>query len=124
MQTQSSPIEHRRSSALRPCKARLSLRPQVVPTRQACVNLRRTVLMIHKTTSLAPHGAANSHNLYAIVERPVGLAAIQRGGSLASIGLAYATAKLLDHVFSLRSNYLRGKAMTPPLFGGVLAIHP
>ena len=49
-------------------------------------NLRRTVLILHKTTSLAPDGAANRHNLYAIVERLVGLAAIQlskRGGSLA-----------------------------------------
>src|SRR6516162_79096 len=116
MQTQSSPIEHRRSSALRPCKARLSLRPQVVPTRQACVNLRRTVLMIHKTTSLAPHGAANSHNLYAIVERPVGLAAIQRGGSLAS--LECATAKLLDHVFSLRSNLPSGESNDSPFVRG------
>src|SRR6516165_11173391 len=74
--------------------------------------------MIHKTTSLGPHGAANSHNLCAIVERPVGLAAIQRGGSLAS--LECATAKLLDYVFSLRSNLPRGKAMIPPLFGGVI----
>ena len=36
-------------------------------------NLRRTVLILHEITSLAPHGAANSHNLYAIVEHLVGL---------------------------------------------------
>jgi len=51
-------------------------------------NLRRTVLILHKTTSLVPDGAANRHNLYAIVERLVGVAAIQpgkRGGSLARI---------------------------------------
>src|SRR5262249_3000345 len=36
-------------------------------------NLRRTVLILHEIKSLAPHGAANSHNLYAIVEHLVGL---------------------------------------------------
>src|SRR6516164_1962146 len=109
MQTQSSPIEHRRSSALR--SSATSSRPH-----EACVNLRRTVLMIHKTTSLGPHGAANSHNLCAIVERPVGLAAIQRGGSLAS--LECATAKLLDHVFSLRSNLPSGESDDSPFVRG------
>src|SRR5262249_20037149 len=36
-------------------------------------NLRRPVLIFHEITSLDQHGAANSHNLYAIVEHLVGL---------------------------------------------------